>query len=185
MMISTSLAVYFAERNHGDFHGKFMTFSKEPQFVTLHGSNLMEELNQIECINANTDIEAAMNLIVDTAVVNNVPAEDMPKALIIISDMEFDMASNPGYYGNYKSYNVCYHDIIRNKFEASGYQMPKIIFWNANSRHDVFHAHDELENVLLVSGASPTTFKVVLDNIDGTAEELMMNTLAKYSDVVI
>ena len=100
-------------------------------------------------------------------------------------DMEFDMASNPGYYGNYKSYNVCYHDIIRNKFEASGYQMPKIIFWNANSRHDVFHAHDELENVLLVSGASPTTFKVVLDNIDGTAEELMMNTLAKYSDVVI
>lgn len=188
MMISTSLAVYFAERNHGDFARKFMTFSKKPQFVTLHGSNLMEELNQLEMIVDNTNLERAMNLIVDTAVEHNVPTEDMPKALIIISDMEFDEAEgNRSFWGEplKSDYNKNYHDIIRDKFEENGYQMPKIIFWNANSRHDVFHAHDELDNVLLVSGASPTTFKVVLDNIDGTAEELMMNTLAKYSDVVI
>lgn len=188
MMISTSLAIYFAERNHGDFAKKFMTFSEEPSFHTLEGSNLMEKLNELEMIVANTNLEAAMNLIVDTAVTNNVPSADMPKALIIISDMEFDEAAgNRSFWGEplKSGYNKDFHEIIREKFEENGYQMPKIIFWNANSRHNVFHAHDELDNVLLVSGASPTTFKVVLDNIDGTAEELMMNTLAKYSDVVI
>ncbi len=185
MMISTSLAVYFAERNHGDFGGKFMTFSEKPEFVTLHGSSLMERLNQIESIVANTDLEAAMDLIVNTAVENNIPAKDMPKALVIISDMEFDQATRGDYLEEIPQYNKDFHEIIRAEFESNGYEMPKIIFWNANSRHDVFHAHDELDNVLLVSGASPTTFKVVLDNIDGTAEKLMMNTLAKYSDVVI
>lgn len=185
MMISTSLAVYFAERNHGDFHGKFMTFSERPKFVTLHGSNLMERLNQIESIVANTDLEAAMDLIVNTAVKNNIPAKDMPKALVIISDMEFDQATRGGYWEEIPQYNKDFHEFIREKFENNGYEMPKIVFWNANSRHNVFHAHETLDNVLLVSGASPTTFRVILDNINGTAEELMNETLLKYSDVVI
>lgn len=185
MMISTSLAVYFAERNHGDFHGKFMTFSERPEFVTLHGSNLMERLNQIESIVANTDLEAAMDLIVNTAVKNNIPAKDMPKALVIISDMEFDQATRGGYWEEIPQYNKDFHEFIREKFENNGYEMPKIVFWNANSRHNVFHAHETLDNVLLVSGASPTTFRVILDNINGTAEELMNETLLKYSDVVI
>ena len=183
--VSESLAIYFAERNHGAFHNKFMTFSDKPQFVTLRGKSLAERLNNIEEIVANTNLEAAMDLILEVAVENEVPAEDMPKALVIISDMEFDQATSPTWGHGYQPYEASYHELIMNKFAEAGYEMPKIVFWNANSRHDVFHAKDDMENVLLVSGASPSTFKIVLANLDGDATQLMEDVLAKYEDVTI
>lgn len=88
MATSIGLAIYFAERNHGAFGGQFMTFSKKPQLQKVIGNSLLEKINNLANAdwNMNTDIEAAFKKVLDTALQYNVPASDIPKSIIIISD---------------------------------------------------------------------------------------------------
>ena len=193
---SMGLAIYFAERNHGEFKNKFMTFDKKPHFVTLKGKSLRDKIEHIESINANTNLMAALEMILNVAVANSVSKEDMPKALVIISDMEFDNAVTERDFDwkNRKwnvdsTYDVSYNERIKKMFTDEGYDVPKIVFWNVNSRNDVFHTMEDegMENVILVSGQSVSTFKTVLSNIEGSAEDVMMNVLngERYGSVVL
>lgn len=165
---SVGLALYFAERNKGAFQNVFMTFSDRPKFVTVKGSNLREKIGSVEAIVANTNIEAAFKLILKTSVENNVPAEDMPKALVIISDMEFDRATR---------WNDTYYNNFERMYAEAGYAVPTIIFWNVNSRHDVFHVACDKKGVQLASGSSASTFKSILANIGKTPYEAVVDTL--------
>lgn len=175
---SVGLALYFAERNKGAFKDVFMTFSNHPKFVTVKGSTLQDKIRSVEAIVANTNIEAAFNLILETSVRNHVPAEDMPKALVIISDMEFDSATrwNDTYYNNF----------VRMYHEA-GYEVPNIIFWNVNSRHDVFHVACDKKGVQLASGSSASTFKTIMANIGKTPYQAMLDVLngEEYSMITV
>ena len=186
MATSVGLGIYFAERNHGPYKNKFIIFAGKPEFVELKGSNLKEKVACIPNINAqNTNIEKAFELILSTAVNNNLAQEDLPKALIIISDMEFDSATDTDkeyWYRNSQSksqiekHNKLMAD-LREKFKLHGYDLPKIIYWNVDSRNDVYHATCEQHNVAMVSGQSASTFKTVLKSIDEDAYEMMLSTL--------
>ena len=185
---SVGLATYFAERNHGPYKNKFIVFAGKPQFVELKGSNLMEKIACIPEINEqNTSIEKAFELILHTALNNNLTQEDLPKALIIISDMEFDRATNTSrdywsyYHSNNTAEDIENHNklmaVLGERFKANGYVLPKIIYWNVDSRNDVYHTTCEQHNVAMVSGQSASTFKTVIKSIDEDAYEMMLNTL--------
>ena len=184
---SVGLAIYFAERNKGPYKDKFITFAGQPKYIELKGTNLMEKVACIPEINTrNTNIEAAFNLILDTAINNKLPQESLPKAIIIISDMEFDSAADTdadNYWRRSSSnevtakHNKLMED-LNDKFSANGYKMPKIIYWNVDSRNDIYHATCEQHNVAMVSGQSTSTFKTVLKSIDEDAFEMMLNTLS-------
>lgn len=164
------LAVYFAERNKGAYHNLWMSFSSEPKFHTLKGETLAQKLSSINMRdwNNNTDLKAAFELILDVAIKNNVSQDEMPKALIVISDMEIDECGNKEW---------TFYDKMVHKFEKHGYSLPSIIFWNVNSRHDVFHADSSRKGVQLVSGQSVSTFKNLMKCIEMTPVEAMLNTL--------
>ena len=183
---SVGLAIYFAERNHGPYKDKFIVFAGDPEFVELKGKTLNEKVSCIPEINAqNTNIEKAFDLILSTAINNRLSQEDLPKALIIISDMEFDDATdaegNYWYRSSHSAQNIEKHNKLmaelREKFKANGYDLPKIIYWNVDSRNDVYHATCEQHNVAMVSGQSTSTFKTVLKSIDEDAYEMMLSTL--------
>ena len=55
---------------------------------------------------------------------------ELPGTVLVISDMEFDMAVS----GNGKR---TLFDTIGRRFAAHGYRMPKLVFWNVNSRTNV------------------------------------------------
>lgn len=59
----------------------------------------------------------------------------------------------------------------------AGYVIPNIIFWNVNSRHDVFHADHNRKGVQLASGQSVTVFKQILQNLGYNPVEAMENTI--------
>lgn len=164
------LAIYFAERNKGAYHNLWMSFSSEPKFHTLRGETLAQKLSSIDMSdwNNNTDLKAAFELILDVAIKNNVPQNEMPKALIVISDMEIDACGN-------KEWTL--YDKMAHKFEKLGYVLPSVIFWNVNSRHDVFHADSSRKGVQLVSGQSISTFKNLMKCIEMTPVEAMLKTL--------
>ncbi len=170
MATSIGLAMYFAERNVGAYHNMFMTFSGNPETVLLKGETLEQRINNLKRANwqMNTDLQAAFNKVLSIAVKNNVPQEEMPKAIVVVSDMEIDSCGNRQW---------TFYDKMVAKFAENGYQIPNIIFWNVNSGHDVFHADHERKGVQLASGQSVTVFKQILQNLDYNPVEAMENTI--------
>lgn len=171
---SIGLALYFAERNKGPWYNHFLTFSSEPSFIELKGTNLKEKICCIPDICENTNIEKAFELVLKTAIDNNLSQEDMPKSIIIISDMEFDRGTAT--YGTRKPHNKIMDEMAQ-MFANNGYVLPKIIYWNVDSRQDTYHAVCENKNVSMVSGQSVSTFKTVLMSIDETPYDTMLQTL--------
>jgi hypothetical protein len=151
--VAVSLGLYCADKNPGAFKDMFLTFSESPQLLTLRG-NILQKIDQMIKSNwgMNTNIIAAMELILRTAQNGNVPQEDMPKMLLILSDMQFDYCAR---------FDHSAMEAFRHRFETAGYQMPKIVFWNLNS-HDNVPVKENENGVALVSGFSPSILKSVL-----------------------
>lgn len=178
MATSVGLAIYFAERNRGPWHNRFLTFASEPSFVELKGSNLKEKVSCIPSIVDNTNIEAAFDLVLKTAINNKLSQEDIPQAIVIISDMEFDEAN--GEYGRPQQLidrRNKLMDEIAYKFQQNGYVIPKVIYWNAQSRQDTYHAVSENRNVAMISGQSVAAFRSVLIALDENPYNTMVETL--------
>ena len=172
MATSIGLAMYFAERNKGAYHNLFMTFSGNPQFVELKGNTITEKIRFISRANwqMNTDLEKALLRILDVAIQNHCSQEEMPKSLIIISDMEIDEADDQKHRENF-------YDYVSRVYEEHGYKIPNVVFWNVDSRHDVFLADKNRKGVQLVSGQSASTFKNLIGCVDKTPVEMMYSVL--------
>lgn len=180
MATSVGLAIYFAERNRGPFKNKFMTFSSVPSWVELKGDTLYEKLKCVPSIVENTNLEAAFLLVLETALKHNLKNEDLPKAIVVISDMEIDSAV---VVDNDKDF----YTAMAKKFAEHGYDIPNIVFWNVDARHDTFHAKSDYKGVQVFSGQSPAVFKAVLQSINMTPYEAMVQTLSdpRYDCIVI
>lgn len=176
--ISVGLAIYFAERNHGAFKDIFMTFSESPEFVKLKGHTLYEKVRNASGASwmMNTDIEKAMLEILSVAVENNLGQHDLPEALVIISDMEFDQATQTEYTHGYVPIKKTYYSLMKEQYENRGYEIPRIIFWNVDARENTFHAVPQ-DGVQFASGASASVFKSLIQNAQMGAYELMLNVL--------
>ena len=174
--VAVSLALYFAERNKGQFQDYFLTFSTSPKLQHITGKTLREKMDCIDTGEvSNTDLQKVFDLILSTAVKNNTPENEMPSTLYIISDMEFDSACD----------NCTNFEHIKAKYGKSGYTMPSIVFWNVNaSGHNMPVVENEL-GVACVSGFSPVIFKMVVSG--KTPEEVMLDTInsERYAPIKI
>ena len=170
--VANALAIYFAEHSSGQFKDKYITFSERPQLVdfsdcnTLH-AKLQTALNHNEV--ANTNIEKVFDLILDTAINNRMHQEDLPANILIISDMEFDSCATCGsnrrdsWYGyGCRRPNQKLFDVIAQKYANAGYKMPRLVFWNVNSRTGTIPVKENELGVALVSGFSVNVAKMVM-----------------------
>ena len=155
---ATSLAIFFAEHSKGEFRDKFITFSSRPQFVDLSDCNSLREkiwkaYRYCDC--SNTNLEATFDLILDTAIRHNLTQEDLPKNLLIVSDMEFDAATT--------SFRDVYTlmETIEQKFADHGYKLPRLIFWQITSTDHVVFPQIK-GNVTLISGFSQNNYKMIM-----------------------
>lgn len=180
MASSVGLAIYFAERNSGPYKDMFMTFSGNPQFVKLKGDSLAEKIANAQSADwgMRTNLEASFMKVLNVAIENKVPATDMPKAIVVISDMEIDRCS---------SSNWSFYDEMVRRFEAKGYTIPNIVFWNVSARHDTFLVDGNRRGVQLVSGQSASTFKNVIASIGMSPYDAMINVLngERYSSITL
>jgi hypothetical protein len=176
--VCISLAIYFAERNKGFFQNHFMTFSDNSKLVTLRGSTLWDKyhnLSQAEW-GMSTNLQSAFDNILKAAVENDVPADEMPATLLIVSDMEF---------------NACVggtnHDAIKAKYAAAGYELPQVVFWNVQARQTQSPVTKNERGVTLVSGCSPSIMKQVFDGASMTPYEFMLEVInsARYEQIVL
>lgn len=102
---------------------------------------------------ADTNVEAVFDLILDAAVRNNVPQEELPETLYLISDMEFNACVRNASVSNFAS--------AKRRFAEHGYRLPQIVFWNVASRNSNQPVTKNEQGVALVSGCTPRLFSMV------------------------
>lgn len=167
MEVSVSLGVYISEKNRGIFKDAFVTFSSKPKIQILKG-DLYQRFRQLD--NAewgmNTDLNAVFSLILNSAVRENLPENEMPTSLLIISDMEFDSC---GHLSNL--------DSLREMYSRAGYKLPSVVFWNVNGRLNNIPATINDKGVALVSGFSPSILMSVLDGTVTDPVSMMLKVI--------
>jgi len=187
--VATALAIYFSEHCRGEFKNQFITFSACPQLVDLSCTESLRDKLEIcsaydEC--SNTDIQAVFQLILNTALANDMPQEDMPRNILIISDMEFDSAVT--YSGSLRRSEkgglLSLFEQICNEYESNGYQMPRLVFWNVYSRTNTIPLQQNEAGVALVSGFNPTVYQMVLSDELDPYRCLLQQLNAKRYDAV-
>ena len=157
--VALSLGLYFAEHNTGMFKNHFIEFSSRPQLIEVKGDTFADRLRYVASFNeiADTNLEAVFDLILNAAVRNKVPQEELPATLYLISDMEFNCCVRNAGATNFEN--------AKAKFEAHGYQLPKIVFWNVQSRNTQQPVTQNEQGVALVSGCTPRIFNMISDGV--------------------
>lgn len=177
--VSTTLALYFAEHNNGPFKDYFVTFSSRPELVKVVGNTLTQKLHNISTANwaMSTDIEAVFDLILKAAMSAGANAEDIPRVLYIVSDMEFNSVRGGQDVTNYER--------AKDRFEAQGYTLPHVVFWNVAARNTNVPTTAAAQNVTLVSGLSQSTFRYVVEG--KTPMESMLDILngERYAPITV
>ena len=186
MNVAISLGLYCAERAGGPFANHYISFSSAPQLIECEGIDFVDKVERIRRTNLceNTNIEAAFDMLLHTALANNVPQKDMPENIIVISDMEFDEATGDtmGYWGRHK-HNTSQLtkanadtllEGIAKEWQAEGYEMPHLIFWNVDARQANVPMIGN-GRVSYVSGFSPSIFQTIMTG--KTGYDLMMECL--------
>ena len=186
--VATSLGLYCAEKAGGPFANHYISFSSRPQLIECEGVDFCDKVDRIVRTNLcqNTNIEAAFDMVLNTAIQNHVAQEDMPETIIVISDMEFDEARGYSRWG-YNRQNIPSGETlmegISRKWENSGYEMPHLIYWNVRAGQANIPSIGN-GRISYVSGFSPSIFKTIASGKSGY--DLMMECLTaeRYSAVV-
>jgi hypothetical protein len=150
----------------GEFANMFMTFDMKPQLGKLtRGNSLYEKIESLKVWRSkwggSTNIELALDLLLDIAVKGNIPSDKMPKVLAIFSDMQFDEGD--------KKWNTTSYEMIKNKFQSKNYEVPHILFWNLRSNTPGFQVKADTPNASMVSGNSTRMMDLFLTS---TIEEM-------------
>ena len=172
--VSRSLSIFFSERNTGEYKDKVIEFSATPRYIDLSGcKTLADKYNTMNRFDdcSNTNLQLVFDLLLDTAIKNKVSQSDIPQRILIVSDMEFDRACEytPSRYGAFMGdhneimakYRTLF-ETIKQKWDAAGYTMPDIVFWNVNSRTQTLPVSSNEAGVILVAGFSVNNVKMVL-----------------------
>lgn len=170
--IAISLGMIAADKARGPFHGKYISFSSRPQLISVEGVDFVDKVRRIYETNLceNTNLEATFDMLLDVAKRNHMKQKDLPKSIIVISDMQIDSAYR---YKRGHEANRTMMENMRRKWQRAGYDLPKMVYWCVDSRRDTFL--DDGPDVTYVSGSSAVLFEQVTKGI--TAQDLMYEKL--------
>jgi len=183
--VSMALGLLISEVTTEEFKNTFLTFDSTPQMYTLPDTtDLLEKLQSFNpdsmSQGMSTDFQKAMDLVLAQCKAKRVKPGQEPENLIVLTDMAWDQACGSADHGPYtnNSYrNVVktapwqtHVEMIREAFkragedmwgEGQGLKMPTIVIWNIAETCQDFHATSTTPGVVMLSGWSPSLFKVL------------------------
>jgi hypothetical protein len=170
MDVSISLGLYLADKNKGAFHGLYLSFSENSVLTKVEGKNLSQKYQHVmtKNIGYSTNLAKAFDSVLKTAVSNNVPQEEMPEIILIISDMNF----NSTWYGGTSM------AMITTKYQSAGYRIPKIVYWNVND-NGTTPVKANSQGIAMVSGFSPSIVRNILAAKDFSPKAIMLDAVMK------
>ena len=174
--VAESLAIYFAERCSGVFQNKIITFSHSPKYMDLTRCDSLEsKLKYIQRYSeiSDTNIEATFDLLLNTAIKGHLTQDELPKRILILSDMGLNSASE-------QTPNKTLFQTINQKWNKAGYEMPTLIFWNIQGEFRYGYgskaipvSYNEDFPCLLVSGYNTASLNMVLKSQESPLEGIL------------
>ena len=174
--VAESLAIYFAERCSGVFQNKIITFSHSPKYMDLTRCDSLEsKLKYIQRYSeiSDTNIEATFDLLLNTAIKGHLTQDELPKRILILSDMGLNSASE-------QTPNKTLFQTINQKWNKAGYEMPTLIFWNIQGEFRYGYgskaipvSYNEDFPCLLVSGYNTASLNMVLKGQESPLEGIL------------
>ena len=158
MQVSIALGIFVSQMQKGPWRGQVITFESNPHFHLVKDGPLHEQVRSLSGASwgGSTNIQKTFQLILGKAQEYHLPDSEMPKQVIIISDMQFDCADR----------DCTNLDAIREQYLRAGYPLPRLVFWNVAGRIQDVPARAVDDNIALVSGFSPSILKAVMDAKD-------------------
>lgn len=101
--VCVSLGIYFSELNTGAFHNHVAMFDNTSRMLELKGSfsDKWFQIRNNSVVLGGTNFQSLIDLIVNTRKRNpEIPLEDFPKTLLVVSDMQFNAC---GSHTNYEA----------------------------------------------------------------------------------
>lgn len=161
--VAVSLGAYIADKQSGAFGGLSLSFSDRPSIVDISRKRSLRDkrdaIVNYQNMGMSTNLQAAFTTILQTAVSNRVSQAEMPKFLLILSDMEFNSAVREGRSVTELDSAM---SMIEKKYAEAGYVRPKVVFWNLASRNNNVPVTVDKYDTALVSGFSPSILKSIL-----------------------
>lgn len=174
---SLAMGIYFSERNKGAFKNLAISFSTTPRVYSFNeGDTIWQKrafvLNN-DSTGGSTNLRAVFSLLLDVAIKNNSPQEDLPKSIFIFSDMQFDKGVDT---------NSSTFEDAKAEYERAGYKLPRVVFWNLAADPNTYPVQSGEKGTVLVSGYSTKLFTSILKgDYEYSPEEQMKETIREFS----
>jgi len=138
-----------------------ITFHERPNLFSIpRYLDFVSALHHIKRQNwgGSTDFAAAYRLILDRAIRFGWTQEDMPEALMVFSDMQFNMATAR----SLSPFETMY-ETLKADFNRAEYQLPLLVFWNLNGKYKGQSVGESCPGVITISGYDPAIFKAIAE----------------------
>jgi Mg-chelatase subunit ChlD len=193
MEVSIAMGLLIATLTKGPFHGTVITFETKPQFFKVDTKkSLQEQVRQLKAApwGGSTNFQAVFDMILKKAQEHRLKQEDMPETVVVVSDMQFNVADGSGGYGYGYGYGASSstdtdmscnfftnYETIKAKYRKAGYDMPKIVFWNVRGNTEDFPVTKDEYGTAMVSGFSPCHLKYLTSGVITTPYDLMREAI--------
>ncbi|KAF3225081.1 hypothetical protein TWF106_002961 [Orbilia oligospora] len=173
-----AMSILLATLAKPPFDKGFITFSANPEYVKLNElagmANNMRKMVGTSW-SMNTDLQKVFTeLLLPLAKKHNVKKEDMIKRLFVFSDMQFDLGT-VDYYNKLagEKWGTTY-DTIKKEYEAAGYDVPEIVYWDLG-KADTVEVNADREGVAMMKGFSAGMMKVFLGEQEGEEDATLVD----------
>jgi hypothetical protein len=145
---------------------RVMTFSEKPCWVNLDGLDFVDMVQKVKEAGwgMNTNFDAALDMILNTAIANNIsPFEMQNFTLLICSDMQIDQCKTDYSGTMFNRIEKKYAEAGINSVYKTPYPLPHIVFWNLRSTTG-FPSLSSTANTSMLSGNSPVLLNAFSEN---------------------
>jgi hypothetical protein len=186
LSVSVSIGMLISEIVEGKFHGHLLTFNTTPAFAVIPDSDVLTRFTAVRNMSwgGTTNIEATFKLILDKCLEKEVPPSEMPKKLVIISDMQFNECDYRLRRDGLKN-GITNFQRIDEMYSKSGYTRPTLIFWNVQGAITDFPITTNDSKTCMISGFSPSIMKSFMKGEEITAVSVLKNVLEdkRYDEI--
>lgn len=154
-----ALGLLISELSQEPWKGGVISFDTAThQLHKVRGASLVEKLWPLAAVRSQkgANLQAVFNKVLNVAVAGKLDKEMMVKRVFVLSDMEFD-----GWVGGEAW--VSENETIKNKFEAEGFAVPEMVFWNVGTSKASVPMVAAQAGVALVSGYSKNLVLLFLE----------------------
>jgi hypothetical protein len=169
IMPCVALTLLLSELAGEPWHGNFFTFSSDPSMEYIDPAmKLSERAQKLSTAHwaMSTNVRSVFRLILLKAKEAKLAPADMISTLFIFSDMQFDSCGGA-------AFGETVYQTLKGDFEAAGYQIPELVFWNLAGRASGTPkpVSADQRGVSLMSGYSGALMKYFLGRQAGEDEE--------------